>query len=201
MGEPITEVEFDCLVSFSDPNNYDDWLKVGDALYTRYNGSAAGFSAWCKWSMRASNYDALPLRDRWGSFSKAAAPKFRPVADQVLRAMTILGPIKINGRALEDSVSTQFFAALIHQVVTVVQQPVPPRKTGDVVLLETVRRVEDAKRIHLSDMIDAGPPHAVPVVRDLPPAAPRNNFAKWAAFNFGTVFGGVTTLICVWIFR
>ena len=48
-----------------DPHDYDDWVKVGMALY----GVPGGFSAWDQWSATADNYDPAVMDRKWESFA------------------------------------------------------------------------------------------------------------------------------------
>lgn len=49
---------------------YDDWLKVGQALHHQYVGSDVGFDLWVAWSALSSKHDARMMRKKYDSFGK-----------------------------------------------------------------------------------------------------------------------------------
>ena len=49
---------------------YDDWLKVGQALHHQYLGSDVGFDLWVSWSALSSKHDARMMRKKYNSFGK-----------------------------------------------------------------------------------------------------------------------------------
>lgn len=49
---------------------YDDWLKVGQALHHQYVGSDVGFDLWVSWSALSSKHDARMMRKKYDSFGK-----------------------------------------------------------------------------------------------------------------------------------
>ncbi|MCX4025191.1 PriCT-2 domain-containing protein [Endozoicomonas sp. SM1973] len=57
-------------LQYIDPTPYEDWVKVGMALYN-LNNDETGFSLWQQWSSQASNYDAKAIKEmpaKWKSF-------------------------------------------------------------------------------------------------------------------------------------
>ena len=49
---------------------YDDWLKVGQALHHQYVGSDVGYDLWVSWSALSSKHDARMMRKKYNSFGK-----------------------------------------------------------------------------------------------------------------------------------
>ena len=49
---------------------YDDWLKVGQALHHQYVGNDDGFNLWLSWSALSSKHDARMMRKKYESFGK-----------------------------------------------------------------------------------------------------------------------------------
>jgi len=49
-----------------DPEDYDDWLKVGMGL--KHEFGEGGFHLWDRWSQRSTKYDAKVMRGKWSSF-------------------------------------------------------------------------------------------------------------------------------------
>jgi|DEB0MinimDraft_10_1074344.scaffolds.fasta_scaffold01320_1 hypothetical protein len=52
--------------------DYDDWLRVGMALYHQTEGR--GFDQWVSWSEKSSKHDARQMRVKWKSFGGHASP-------------------------------------------------------------------------------------------------------------------------------
>jgi hypothetical protein len=51
---------------------YDDWLRVGMAIYHQTEGK--GFDQWVKWSEKSSKHDARHMKVKWKSFGGHASP-------------------------------------------------------------------------------------------------------------------------------
>lgn len=49
---------------------YDDWLKVGQALHHQYQGGDVGFDLWVAWSALSSKHDFSKMRKKYDSFGK-----------------------------------------------------------------------------------------------------------------------------------
>ena len=49
---------------------YDDWLKVGQALHHQYLGADKGFDLWVSWSEKSTKHDLAKMRKRYNSFGK-----------------------------------------------------------------------------------------------------------------------------------
>jgi len=47
---------------------YDDWLRVGMALFHQFRGSEAGFERWMDWSRRSPKHNDRQMRTKWRSF-------------------------------------------------------------------------------------------------------------------------------------
>jgi len=57
-------------LSHMDPEPYDEWLLVGQALHHEFDGNITGFNYWIDWSSNASSYDGHEaLESRWEGFS------------------------------------------------------------------------------------------------------------------------------------
>jgi hypothetical protein len=48
--------------------DYDEWVRVGMALYHQFRGSADGYGRWLAWSEKSSKHDARHMRTKWRSF-------------------------------------------------------------------------------------------------------------------------------------
>ena len=49
---------------------YDDWLKVGQALHHQYMGGDVGFDLWVVWSALSSKHDFSKMRKKYDSFGR-----------------------------------------------------------------------------------------------------------------------------------
>jgi hypothetical protein len=47
---------------------YDEWLKVGQALHHQYMGEDKGFNLWVAWSEKSTKHDLAKMRKRYNSF-------------------------------------------------------------------------------------------------------------------------------------
>jgi len=54
----------------AEPLEYDDWLKVGQALHHQYMGEDKGFNLWVSWSEKSTKHDLGKMRKRYNSFGK-----------------------------------------------------------------------------------------------------------------------------------
>jgi len=52
----------------AEPLEYDDWLKVGQALHHQFGGGDVGFDKWVAWSVLSSKHDARVMRKKYDSF-------------------------------------------------------------------------------------------------------------------------------------
>ena len=48
-------------------DDYDDWIKVGMALYHQFKGSDEGFELWGNWSQNSTKYRSGGMRSKWRS--------------------------------------------------------------------------------------------------------------------------------------
>jgi len=55
---------------------YDDWLKVGQALHHQYQGEDKGFDLWVSWSALSSKHDAKKMRKKYNSFGTWTGARF-----------------------------------------------------------------------------------------------------------------------------
>ena len=49
---------------------YDDWLKVGQALHHQYMGGDVGYDLWVSWSALSDKHDGRVMRKKYDSFGK-----------------------------------------------------------------------------------------------------------------------------------
>jgi len=59
------------------PEDHDEWINIGMALWHQYDGDDQGLDLWNEWASEADNYDRDELDRRWKSFSirgKGRAP-------------------------------------------------------------------------------------------------------------------------------
>ena len=55
--------------------DYDEWFRVGMALYHQFEGSADGFNRWVEWSkLDAERFNGNEMRTKWRSFGGSANP-------------------------------------------------------------------------------------------------------------------------------
>ena len=54
--------------------DYDEWVRVGMALYHQFRGSEAGWQRWVAWSEQSPKHDARQMRTKWRSFGGASKP-------------------------------------------------------------------------------------------------------------------------------
>ena len=55
---------------------YDEWLKVGQALHHQYMGEDKGFNLWVSWSEKSTKHDLAKMRKRYNSFGKWSGARF-----------------------------------------------------------------------------------------------------------------------------
>jgi AAA domain/Primase C terminal 2 (PriCT-2)/Bifunctional DNA primase/polymerase, N-terminal len=68
-----------CLTEIEDfADDYDQWVKVGMALYHQFDGSTEGLSLWDSWSANSSKYVEKEITTKWNSF-KANLSRQEPV--------------------------------------------------------------------------------------------------------------------------
>ena len=51
-----------------DPDDYDQWYRMGVMLYHQYSGEEKGFLLWDAWSKVSSKYGKVDMRQKWSSF-------------------------------------------------------------------------------------------------------------------------------------
>ena len=85
---------------------YDEWLRVGMALFHQFEGSDEGWRRWLAWSELSSKHDPRQMRVKWGSFGGAGRP------------VTMASIIQLAGglqRAVEIKPTGLAFAALMEE--------------------------------------------------------------------------------------
>jgi hypothetical protein len=53
---------------------YDEWVRVGMALYHQFRGSEDGWDRWATWSALSSKHEPRQMRTKWRSFGGASKP-------------------------------------------------------------------------------------------------------------------------------
>ena len=54
--------------------DYDEWLRVGMALYHEFRGEIGGYGRWTAWSMLSSKHDYRHMQTKWRSFGGDKRP-------------------------------------------------------------------------------------------------------------------------------
>jgi hypothetical protein len=73
-GEPLapsSRVAAAARVISNDDLGWDDWNRVGMAIWAATNGSAEGFEAFDKWSQKSRKYDARITSKKWSGYVKS----------------------------------------------------------------------------------------------------------------------------------
>lgn len=77
-AEPIgmTDDEIEGLLENypAEDKDYDEWLRVGMAIYHEHRGSDRGYSRWLEWSAKSPKHDERQMRTKWRSFGGSARP-------------------------------------------------------------------------------------------------------------------------------
>jgi hypothetical protein len=67
------------------PDDYDEWIKIGMALYHQFDGDETGLKLWHEWAETADNYDADALDRRWDGFKVDGKRRAPITARYILR--------------------------------------------------------------------------------------------------------------------
>ena len=72
----LTPEEIDTLLDNypAEGKEYDDWARVGMALWHQFAGSEEGWRRWLAWSEKSSKHDSRQMRTKWRSFDGARNP-------------------------------------------------------------------------------------------------------------------------------
>ncbi len=58
-------------INYLDPDcSYDQWVKIGMALYHQYKGSELGFEIWDEWSSQGDSYQNGETKNKWKTFKE-----------------------------------------------------------------------------------------------------------------------------------
>lgn len=57
------------LLLIPHPDDYDEWIRIGMALYHQFDGDDQGLRYWHEWAESADNYDGDALDRRWAGFA------------------------------------------------------------------------------------------------------------------------------------
>ena len=113
-AEPLdmTPDEVDSLLENypADGKDYDEWVRVGMALYHQFRGSEDGFLRWIAWSEQSPKHNPRQMGMKWRSFGGAARP------------VTMASIIKLAGgrsKAVEIAPTGSTFVALETEAVGV----------------------------------------------------------------------------------
>lgn len=71
------------LLLIPNPEDYDNWVQIGMALYHQFDGDDMGLSLWHEWSETADNYDADSVERHWASFN-VAGKKRAPITARLI---------------------------------------------------------------------------------------------------------------------
>jgi len=78
VAEPLdmAVAEIDALLENypAEGKDYDEWLRVGMALYHQFRGAEDGWGRWLAWSEKSSKHNARQMRTKWRSFGGALKP-------------------------------------------------------------------------------------------------------------------------------
>ena len=78
VAEPLdmSVAEVDALLENypAEGKDYDEWLRVGMALYHQFRGEIGGYGRWTAWSMLSSKHDPRHMQTKWRSFGGALKP-------------------------------------------------------------------------------------------------------------------------------
>lgn len=91
------------------PDDYDEWIKIGMALYHQFDGEDMGLRLWHEWAETADNYDGDALDRRWDGFKVEGKRRAPITARYILR----LAQESVENEAAELALSlqTDFLAA------------------------------------------------------------------------------------------
>ncbi len=106
-AEPLdmTDEAVDALLENypAEGKDYEEWLRVGMALYHQFRGSESGWSRWVAWSEKSPKHESRQMRTKWRSFGGSTRP------------VTMASIIKLAGgrrAAVEITPTGSTFAAL-----------------------------------------------------------------------------------------
>lgn len=119
---------------------YDDWLRVGMALYHQFEGTDAGWTRWLAWSEKSSKHDPRQMRTKWRSFDGGL--RDRPV--------TFASVIKMAGglrQAVEIRPGSQTFDALVQRAEAVSSMDEYRTLRNEVRAMSEVRLPKDMRSI------------------------------------------------------
>jgi hypothetical protein len=138
----LTDEQVDAtLESYAaDGLEYDDWARVGMALYHQFEGSDAGWKRWLAWSEKSSKHDSRQMRVKWRSFD--AGRRNRPV--------TFASVIKLAGglrNAVEIRPSSRSFTDLLQRAESVSSMAEYQALRKDVRRLDDMRLPKDMRSI------------------------------------------------------
>lgn len=67
------------LLLIPHPEDYDEWIRIGMALYHQYDGDEFGLKLWHEWAESADNYDGDSLDRRWGEGFEIKGKRRAPI--------------------------------------------------------------------------------------------------------------------------
>ena len=78
VAEPLdmSVAEVDALLENypAEGKDYDEWVRVGMALYHQFRGSELGWDRWMAWSKLSSKHNGRQMQTKWRSFGGALKP-------------------------------------------------------------------------------------------------------------------------------
>ncbi len=72
----MSDAEVDALLEnySADDREYDEWVRVGMALYHEFRGSDEGYSRWLAWSEKSPKHNPRQMVAKWRSFGGSTRP-------------------------------------------------------------------------------------------------------------------------------
>ena len=71
------------LLLIPNPEDYDQWVQIGMALFHQFDGDEAGLALWHEWSETADNYDSDSVERHWTSFN-VSGKKRAPITARLI---------------------------------------------------------------------------------------------------------------------
>ena len=82
-ADPLDVAAALATIPNGEPADWEHWNRVGMATWAATGGSGPGFAAWCAWSERHPEHDAVACRERWEHY--VTSPPTKSGADKLFR--------------------------------------------------------------------------------------------------------------------
>ena len=155
----------DCVVKKAlgdvDPGemDYDEWLKVGMALWHQFNGNETGYGLWETWSERSDRHDVTEMKRKWESFSPE--PGKTPVT---FRTVLKLAEKARKAKNIEQEYLSRY--VYVESADTVHDLYGPPHKPSPILKNFKVRTAPDTIEIMVDAPLKDDPDRKLP--KDIP---------------------------------